>query len=289
MISWSRKTTLLAGIGLILVTNTVALLGVAYNRNGEPDSVLQLTQRELLLPYEWRGNRENSGVALTLRWRVLGDDSGDPTGLLSGYPGYGGSPKWLDQAKLSALGFDVQQPDDTTKNRAHYDKALAKDVLLVLELDGPAYRSALEHLTQYAARQEALYAANANNKELEQRAKNAREQATREERESSRLFVVDAGLDEAALRAKYPDRARYTIVRGQVRPQLVGNAKELRAVGYVSAVNIDRINVPLRFHPLVESSTERGRNDLQTAVPGYEIAVAFGRRLEPWITAALRR
>ena len=288
MITWSRKTSLLAGIGLILITNTVALLGVAYNRNGEPDSVLRLSQRELQSPYQWRGNRENSGVALTLRWRVLADDSHDPTTLVISYAGSGGSPKWLDQAKLSALGFDVRQREDTAMNHTRYDKVLAKDVLLVLELDGPAYRSALERLTQYAARQEALSAANANNKEFEQRAKNAREQAQQEERESSRLFVIDAGLDAAALRAKYPDRARYTIVRGQVRPQLLRDAKELRAVGYVNAVNIDRINVPLRFHPLFQPWIER-RNDLQTALPGYEVTVAFGRRLEPWITAALRR
>jgi hypothetical protein len=288
MIAWSGKMTLLAGIGLILITNTVALLGVAYNRSGEPDSVLQLSERELQLPYEWRGNRENSGVGLTLRWRVLLDDSRDPTGVVTSYSGIGGSPKWLDQAKLSALGFDLGQSADTEKNRARYDKALAKEVLLVLEFDGPAYRSTLERLTQYAASQEALYAANANNKEFEQRAKNARAQASREERENSRLLAIDVGLDEAALRAKYPDRGRYAIVRGQVRPQFVCDAEEHRLAGYISAVNIDRINVPLRFHPLFESSINRDRNDLQTPVPNYAVAVAFGRRLEPWITAASR-
>src|SRR6185295_6027363 len=157
MITWSRKTTLLAGIGLILVTNTVALLGVAYNRKGEPDSVLRLSQRELQSPYQWQGNHENSGVALALRWRVLADDSHDPTGIVISYAGSGGSPKWLDQAKLSALGFDVRQREDTARNHARYDKVLAKDVLLVLELDGPAYRSALERVTQYAAKQEALF------------------------------------------------------------------------------------------------------------------------------------
>ena len=216
------------------------------------------------------------------------DDSHDPTGIVISYAGSGGSPKWLDQAKLSALGFDARQREDTARNHARYDKVLAKDVLLVLELDGPAYRSALERLTQYAARQEALFAANANNKEFEQRAKNAREQASQEERDSSRLFVIDAGMDAAALRAKYLDRTRYTIVPGQVRPHWVGDGKELRPMGYVNALNIDRINVPLRFHPLFQPWIER-RNDLQTALPGYEVAVAFGRRLEPWITAASRR
>ncbi|MFL6653087.1 MAG: DUF4824 family protein, partial [Sulfurifustaceae bacterium] len=53
MIAWSRKRTLLAGIALIAATNAVALVGVAYNRSGEPSSVLKLTERELALPYSW--------------------------------------------------------------------------------------------------------------------------------------------------------------------------------------------------------------------------------------------
>ena len=34
--TWSRSLTLIAGIALIAVTNAVALLGVWYNRGGEP-------------------------------------------------------------------------------------------------------------------------------------------------------------------------------------------------------------------------------------------------------------
>ncbi len=46
----SRTLTIAIGAALILVANGVALTGVAYNRSGEPDSRLNLSQRELGRP-----------------------------------------------------------------------------------------------------------------------------------------------------------------------------------------------------------------------------------------------
>ena len=43
--NWSRMHTTIAGVGLIVVVNAVALLGAAYNRSGEPESVLRLSER----------------------------------------------------------------------------------------------------------------------------------------------------------------------------------------------------------------------------------------------------
>ena len=65
--TWSRRHTLIAGIALIALTNAVALIGVWYNRSGEPESALRLTQRELAPPY-WRGvDRESGGLELRPR------------------------------------------------------------------------------------------------------------------------------------------------------------------------------------------------------------------------------
>jgi hypothetical protein len=109
----------------------------------------------------------------------------------------------------------------------------------------------------------------------------------REEREDSRLFVVDAGLDAAALRAAYPDPARYAIVRGQLRPALVGSGHAAELSGYISELSIGEINVPHAFREVFEPALRdlaRGqRNGM-----AYEVTVAFGKRLEPWITAVSR-
>jgi hypothetical protein len=284
MTTWSR--TLVAGGALILVTNAVALVGAAYNRAGDPESVLKLTQRELSLPYSWGFEGENSGITLRLRWRVLGAEPQGALGLERSYPGVGEAPDWLDKAKLVALGFDVSTPQDTPAGRRHYDKLLPKEVLLVLDLDGPAYRRMLERAKQYSEREEALHLANPGDKEFERRAKWAKEELDREERESSRLFVIDAGLDVGALRAQYPDRLRYAIVRGQVRLQLAEKEKHLVLSGYVNDLSIDHITVPLGFRQVFEPMLHNARRGQYDTVSRYEVSVAFGKRLEPWITTA---
>ncbi len=285
MMRWSRVHTLVAGAALIVLTNAVALVGVAYNRSGNPDSILVLTQRELQMPYKWWRDRENSGIALSLLWRVHREEIDDvDTG--SWYPG-GGAPGWLTKAKLGELGFDVSRSEDSDQGRRHYERQLPKEVFIVLELDGPAYAEARARAKRHADREDALRAANPDKKEFEQRSKEARDRLDREERQYSRLFAVDTGLDAGALRSQYPDRAHYAVARGQVRPLLAGSPQAPKLTGYVSQLSIDEINVPLEFrsvfdHALPDTATG-GRSPAR-----FDATVAFGKRLEPWITAAAR-
>ena len=97
-----------------------------------------------------------------------------------------------------------------------------------------------------------------------------------EEQENSRLFAVDAGLSQAELRAKYPDRSRYAIVRAQVRPWSSGAQGKI--VGYIDDISVDSINVPYEYHALFERV--RGQ---ESAQQHFEASVAFGQRLEPWM------
>ncbi len=64
------RTTLIAGAALILLANAVALTGVYFNRSGEPEARMRLSQRELGTPWDWSVARENSGMVLGLNWRV---------------------------------------------------------------------------------------------------------------------------------------------------------------------------------------------------------------------------
>ena len=277
----SRRRTLMAGVALILMTNAVALGGAAYNRSGQPEAVLSLTQRELQLPYAWGGKGENSELALGLQWRTLGMESDNLDNLSMPYLSIGGAPDWLDKTKLAALGFDVSLPEDTDAGRRHYDKLLSREVLLVLEMNGPAYRRALERTREHSVREQALPGAHRGGKEFEQRAQRASEQLKREEQDNSRLFVIDAGVDAAALRRQYPDNQHYAIVRGQIRPQLNTRQKQTRLSGYISDLSSSHINVPLDYHGIFGlAGSERSDN------VRYVVSVAFGKRLEPWITAA---
>jgi len=284
--TWSRKHTLIAGLGLIALTNAIALFGVVYNRSGGPEATLHLTQRELRTPYRWYGNRENSGLALSLAWRVLNERS--PEIQFYGYVGSGGTPAWLDRAKMEALGFDASAPAayPDLRRRIRYEKQLAREVLLVLEMDGPAYLRSLELVAQYLAREEAKLASNRDDQNLGMRLKNAREALERETSGNSRLFVVDAGLETSALRAKYPDTSRYAIVHGQVRLESFDTRSG--AAGYISGLSIASINVPFAFRDLFGSAAQVVNVD-QRNRPPFEVTVAFGKRLEPWITAAAKK
>ena len=275
MIAWSRRHTLFSGLALILVVNGIALSGVALNRSGEPESRVQLSERELQLPYGRWNSKENSGVELSLRWRVhAGNDAPD---TYYGYGSYGGTASWLDEAKMTALGFDV--PLDRQTRRWKNKQNRTKEVLLVLEIDGAAYQQSLEHARRKADAEEKLKADNPGNKEFENRAKHSRDYAESEAKENSRLFVVDAGLDQEALRSKYPDKTHYLIARGQIRPQIVTQDKQDRLSGYISALSVSQINVPVEFQQAL-------KYDAQASKPApFAASVAYGQRLEPWIVA----
>ena len=275
MIAWTRRHTLFAGLALILVVNAIAISGVALNRSGEPESRVQLSERELQLPYGRWNSKENSGVELSLRWRVhAGNDAPD---TYYGYGSYAGTASWLDEAKMTELGFEVSQDRQTARVKNRFNRT--KEVLLVLEIDGAAYQQSLEHARRKADAEEKLKADNPGNKEFENRAKHSRDYAESEAKENSRLFVVDAGLDQEALRSKYPDKTHYLIARGQLRPQIVTLDKQDRLSGYISALSVSQINVPVEFQQAL-------KYDAQTSKPApFEVRVAYGQRLEPWIVA----
>lgn len=281
MIAWTRRHTLFAGLALIIVVNAIVLSGVALNRSGEPESRVQLSERELQLPYGRWNSKENSGVELSLRWRVhAGNDAPD---TYYGYGSYGGTASWLDEPKMQALGFELSQDRQTARVKDRHSRT--KEVLLVLEIDGAAYQQSLEHARRKADAEEKLKADNPGNKEFDNRAKHAREYAESEAKENSRLFVVDAGLDQEALRSRYPDKTHYLIVRGQVRPQILtqqeGQNRQDRLSGYISSLSISQINVPVEFQHAL-------KYDAQTSKPvPFEASLAYGQRLEPWIVALI--
>src|SRR5262249_62066632 len=101
-VNWTRNRTFAAGAVLVALTNAIALGGAAWNRSGE-ESRLRLTQRELVRPYVWYGNRENSGRSLTLTWRALGDLTPSDPYLSWNFAATRGAPAWLDRVRIDAL------------------------------------------------------------------------------------------------------------------------------------------------------------------------------------------
>lgn len=238
----SHARALVAGVALIVVTNAVVLAGVAYNRSGEPESVLRLTERELrIYNWNWPAN-ENSSIDVHLNWRVAQIESRDD----EVYGVWRGGLSWLKPAQLRELGFDVEVDIESKEGAEHIRRQPSRRAWVVLEHDGPAYQAAVERARQKLERATALASANAGDPEFQQRLNAARGALASEERKETRLFVVDVGRDEDALRARYPDRQRYAIVNGRLSVAIEGPDGRRRLVGQVAEIDVDSCpaNVP---------------------------------------------
>lgn len=277
--NFSRKKTLIAGLLLIAVVNIVVLGGVAYNRSGEPDSTLRLSERELRMRYPWEGMRDSSGLALRLEWRTLQRETKDVKQAAWQNYSFQGAPAWLDATKMESLGFDTSPARDVEGGRRTAAGKSSREVMLVLEFNGVAYQTALARAIKY----------DENN--VTRPNESANDRATllkREQGQNSRLFVIDAGLDAAALRAKYPDRSRFAIMRGQVRVAWLREENANVLAGQVSDVSVAGLNVPLAMKSVFDGATP-GTGDGEKFAVRYDVDVAVGKRLEPWITAAVRK
>lgn len=277
MIRWTNKTAMFSGLLLIVISNAVALSGVYYNRSGEADAHITLTQRELNPPYSYGFDSENSGIALRLDWRI-----DDPK---YNYASSWGNPLWLDKVKLTALGFDTTFPLDGKIAHHHYRKMLPRDVLLVLEYDGDAYQVRLKRFLDELAGKRQRAAQHPETDKYQTELKQAQHVLKSEKETHSRLFVIDAGLDLETLRKKYPDRAKYIMTRGQVgiRHYRATTTKPAYLAGQIKGLSIDRINAPYRIRKELEPYLKKAKSRRKQDQPKYKVTVIYGRRLEPWI------
>jgi hypothetical protein len=223
----------LAGIVLLEVTSAVILGGVYYNRSGDDSRKIILTERELALPYRYGSNLENSGIALRLNYRVA-------TGRKHEYHfSGGGSPAWFGKEKLAELGYDVSSALDTEQQRRAYRKLRDKEALLVLEYDGATYQSALAFAQKTLTEKQQQLERDPLSETYKNQVKQARQMLEREQISSSRLFVVDVGRDEQALRKQYPDSTRHIIAAGKVGVSIRSEkGQQWQVIGTIRSLSI---------------------------------------------------
>lgn len=240
---------LLAGIALILLTNAAILAGVAWNRRGEPDAVVTLTERELHLPWN-AGDEDDTGLVLRLDW--------NPRNMAG--PGL---PVPLPAATLRELGFRRSPPPGRSQP--------PRSAWVVLEMEGEAWRRWLAERRRLDGEQrrkaeESDCAAGGLDEQMEVR--------------ESRLVVVDAGPDREALRRRHPDRRRFVIVPGVVGPD--GVVSELGPESIHVPLRLRPVLDEFVKAELVKRHRIAGAEDAPRA-PRYKMDVAFGRRGEPWL------
>jgi len=281
----SPSSLFVAALVLLAAANIFVLAGVAYNRSGDPGTVITLTERELAPPYYWQ--KDNSGLSLELNWRSL---SRDDDRL---YPDWR-TPYWLGAEKLAALGFDVAKYQHEDADQYAYKEPLAKEVFLVLENGGEPYGHALQRAEANFRKKEAAYEAKPGDKAVRSEYETTQGQWQRERMTASRLFVIDAGRDPRALRRQYADKTRFIISRGQVR-MLVryrdtvrkGSGRRKRGLyGTISRLSSENIHVPLKHRAVFDAIIGHDdQDDDGYRPPRYEVDLAYGKRYEPWIVA----
>ncbi|MEN8146511.1 MAG: DUF4824 family protein [Campylobacterota bacterium] len=261
----SSKGLFVIAFLLIVITNAVVLFGVQANRSSELTSQITLSERELQLPYGF--NRENNGITLRMDYRVFNND-------VNNTYSYYNNPAWLNSEKLTALGFEVDKYVDVK-----YPKpAIPKEVLLVLENDGEAYKNSLQRVKERLLKERALFDDNPTDRRVKSSYEMAEKELQRESKFASRLFVIDAGLEYGHLREQYSDMSRYLIVKGIV--QLVSNESKKRVYGYVQELSIRSIYMPLE-HKSIFQKLEHAYE----VEPRYSVTLHYGSRYEPWVAS----
>lgn len=265
-----------SGFMLLVITNIAVLSGVAYNRSGDPDARITLSERELKLPY--RFYRENSGLALRLVWRVLGSNEDEIS-----YSNWS-SPAWLDAEKLQELGFDTDLLLSTEKGFNRQKESISKEVFIVLEKSGDSYKESLARAQRALEKQEKALELNKNDKNLKSKVEDAQKRLQRERIEESRLFAIDAGVDKENLRARYGDQTKFIITKAIIRPGYHYRDKNSAITGYISRLSVGSIHVSLKYLKSFDALLAQQHSSKDTTnAPRYEVDIAYGRRLEPWI------
>lgn len=263
---------LIAGLAIIIVTNVVALGGVAYNRSGEPDAVVELTERELSIPYNFFWDHENTGLSLELDCRDCR-----------------GNPDWFDRDKLIELSFEPSAyPEDDEVYSWQDADDLSRGAYLALEFDGKTHQREVATAQKYLVEKQAQLADKPDDEELKAGVEYAESELYNEKNRYSRLHAIDAGIDRVALREAYPGGGKYIIVQAQIAQDWNYDENEKKIwVGRIEGMLIESINVSLE-HRAVFDGLEKPDSyyeDVDNWLPGYKASVAFGKRLEPWIIA----
>ena len=266
------RTLFILALSLVLLVNAFILIGVWYNRSGEAESTVVLTEREVHMPYSWRTDQ----TFLRINWRTV-------------------SSEWFDQQKLESLGFEFSEAEYNT----HF---IETKVILVLEYDADAYQQAVKVAQRRVESAERKLAQLVASKEIQTELKNVlqtelqedlqaelkdeQENLKYEQLSASRLFVVDAGLDEEKLRAQYSDNQRYILTYGivDVRSHMPYDRNEKPIFsGRIDRLSVERLHIESEMYSKINKLKSNTRYSRNTMSPRFSLEVHFGQRLEPWI------
>jgi len=272
-----RRPLTIAAAALLLAVNGWVLLGVGWNRLGDPDATLTLSERELAVRRST--GREDSGVEVELQvnpWQ----------------PGRScerrwESAAWLPPQRLAELGFDLTLPTDLGEARRQARRQPARRGWAVVQLGGSRWDQWAEALQAAVVELDRKIAVEPTLPWLKEK----RRQLEHELRAGPRLFMLDAGADAAALRAAYPDRAAVLILAAEIHLDLSVDEgatacapPRCRPAGRVSLLT-GNLQVPRHLQALLppEPPPWQVARDDDLHRPHFTAVVRSGARREVWL------
>lgn len=274
------RKLLITLVVLLLLTNVVVLAGVAYNRSGEPLASVELTERELPIQRSYRSNDENSGTALRLGWQVLVPDK------LEYRSSRYGTPEWLDEDKLTALGFDIETFKKDIAKYQYRTGHLDTEVILVMEYEGDTYHRALALMASKVEELRKRAVDSPDDKKLSKKLERFETQLRQEKLTNTRLYVIDAGLDEQTLMQQYANKSNLLFMRGKIGLRWRKEAIQ----GRIKQVHANLVHVPLPFSeqlPVLTAGKTFSTYGKNPTPPRYKVRLNIGKRFEPWIDSVM--
>lgn len=286
--NWSRRHTWLAGLAILIVTNTFVLVHAALNRSGEPTNRMTLSPLELHVPWRNVARDENSGVSLSLAY------VGPGLGSVSEYgpdENWDGPPDFSTQA-LQTFGFDLTKKKNDQDTYRYYSRTAAKPAYVVLEFNGPAYERTLNQARERLQSLLRDFATLPEQKDLKFKLDEAQRHLKWIENHATRLYVIDIAHDAEPLRGKYSDMARYLILPGTIKPVFVYSGTDGGKVhAQVSVTGHGEIHVPLPLSEAITPSASPYRENVfvqqdeteKSKPPFPSATLVWGSSYEPWV------
>jgi hypothetical protein len=209
------KRILIPGAAVVIVV--MSLVGLSgWNRTSEPNQIIELTERELSLPFGI-GQPSREGTALSLQLQYEGRY--EPLDARN----------WLSEDRLRALGFNLMTPAGAPEAADRYRRAPPRVAWVAFEYDGPSYQAIARRRAVEQEKEKPVW---------------------RGRVEASRLVPVDAAPDFESLRARYP--TGHLIARALIRLNYRGPSDGGPIIyGTVPEIVPSRVTVPRQWREVL--------------------------------------
>lgn len=272
------KKLLWLAMGLVLLVNGF-ILGKVYVNRAEVIARLNLSERELRLPYNYGFAKENSSAGLSLNWTT---PSAEPIDI--------DMNQWRWQynrnVQLSSTHFSSFAFPDCAQEKRLLQKRRA---WVLLEFNGQSYADYVTQVEQYHALIMGLTPATNTDwseKELAEKQTQANALLTAAKQDHSRLFVIDAAAERELLEVVQRDAptiptSQRVIVPAELRAGYYRcDTKEQRTTEVIiDSLTVESLHIPRH---LAQGFPQDGDAKRKTT---FTAEISYGRLFEPWISS----